>query len=114
MKMKKTILAGLLFALLASSAIILMSFKSSVQEENFLFVRTSEATGKDKIYNSVIIVTDGSKIIESIELGAPRAKNEANNVLTIASVLKGIQDKGYFLVSSNGDHLASNYVFQKK
>lgn len=114
--MKRVIIISTITTLFISSFIFLMSFKSATNEENYIIVRVFE--NQDPMSTSNIIVSDGIKIIKSIELNALKPKNQQENLIKIATTLSEIKKQGYTLISSNNGGvsliLVTNYIFEKK
>jgi hypothetical protein len=114
--MKKGIIIGLIASLCISSIVALMSFKSVTNEENYIVVRVFEC--QDGLLGSFIIISDGVKIIKTIELKVLKQKTQEENMIKIVQTLNEIKNQGYTLISSNNGgvnlNLITNYVFEKK
>ena len=101
--------------LLLSSSLLLTSFNSLPDDDEYIFVRVFESTGL--LYTSKITVTDGRTILDSIDLMPMRPKNGDNNVLRITALLNKIKKKGYTLITSHSagseNFTTTDYVFEK-
>ena len=114
--MKKSILTFLAFASIIIGVIFLMSFKPSEGTDDMILVRTYETS---TFFTSKIIISDGIKIVKSVELEATKPKSMEGNALKIAAELRNVKNQGYTLTSSNSGGSSevftiTNYVFEKK
>ena len=117
--MKKIFVISLTTLVLIGVVSALMSFKSSSKEESIIVVTVfgkiiSTSIGPEP----KIIISDGTKIIKTVELEISKSKTIENNILKIVTELKEIKSQGYVLVSSNsggGDAVQiTNFVFEKR
>ncbi len=112
---KLTKLGMIIFVLLSLATIGLMSFKSTSEEQKFIFVRTIES--EYSMANPVILVTDGVKILSSEKLQRTRSYSFDANSLKITSTLHEVIQRGYRLISSSsggGDgYTITTYIFDK-
>jgi|GEM_PF-6969661 hypothetical protein len=117
--MKKTIWASLLFLFICTGSVLFFSsFKNSSHNNNLLVVQIFEVhTSTSPTSNPSIIISDGTKIIKTVELESTKGKGVESNLLKIATEFNELKNNGYSITASNSvgtNFYQTTYVFEKK